>query len=197
VGGSVIRPAAMLVLTQDVETGFSATGSLKDSSSQRSCVPGLCAGQKGNGKGPTADGAIAVRATPEPAAASCPRLGGEVPHALAGAADPSYSTASRPSREAERGCPRGRGRDIPGRPKPDGQQEAATTQGEEACAKDALAAGVGPPDALKGACPVRVRAGMKPAVERQQGASFDSHSPVGILPLSTSTLQCPACLARC
>ena len=34
---------------------------------------------------------------------------------------------------------------------------------------------IGTPDALKGACPVWVRAGMKPTVERQQGASFDSH----------------------
>jgi hypothetical protein len=33
----------------------------------------------------------------------------------------------------------------------------------------------GAPDALKGACPVRVGAGMKPTVERQQGASFDLH----------------------
>ena len=68
--GSIISTAAMLVLTQDVETGFYATGSLKDSSSQRICFPGLCAGHKGNGKVPTADGEIAVRATPEPAAAS-------------------------------------------------------------------------------------------------------------------------------
>jgi len=68
--GSVISTAAMLVLTQYVETGFYATGSLKDSSSQRICFPGLFAGHKGNGKVPTADGEIAVRATPEPAAAS-------------------------------------------------------------------------------------------------------------------------------
>src|SRR6266436_906125 len=68
-----------------------------------------------------------------------------------------------------------RGLDIPGMQKPDGQQEAATTKGEYECEKDASSAGVGPPDALKGACPVRVRAGMKPTVERQQGASFDSH----------------------
>src|SRR6266446_1313931 len=33
----------------------------------------------------------------------------------------------------------------------------------------------GAPDALKGACPVRVGAGMKPTAERQQGASFDLH----------------------
>src|SRR5712691_3601524 len=68
-----------------------------------------------------------------------------------------------------------RGLDIPGMQKPDGQQEAATTKGEYECEKDVSSAGVGPPDALKGACPVRVRAGMKPTVERQQGASFDSH----------------------
>jgi hypothetical protein len=49
--GSVISTAAMLVLTQYVETGFDATGSLKDSSSQRRCFPGLFAGHKGNGKG--------------------------------------------------------------------------------------------------------------------------------------------------
>ena len=43
--GSVISTAAMLVLTQYVETGFYATGSLRDSSSQRICSPGLFAGQ--------------------------------------------------------------------------------------------------------------------------------------------------------
>ena len=68
--GSVISIAEILVLTQYVETGFYATGSLKDSSSQRICFPGLFAGHKGNGKVPTADGEIAVQATPEPAAAS-------------------------------------------------------------------------------------------------------------------------------
>jgi hypothetical protein len=67
--GSVISIAAILVLTQYVETGFYATGSLKDSSSQRICSPGLFAGQKDSGKVPTADGEIAVRATPEPALA--------------------------------------------------------------------------------------------------------------------------------
>jgi len=40
----------------------------------------------------------------------------------------------------------------------------------------------GAPDALKGACPVRVGAGMKPTAERQQGASFDLHrSPSPLL----------------
>jgi len=67
--GSGIRIAAIVVLTQDVETGFYATGSLRDSSSQRICSPGLFAGQKDSGKVPTADGEIAERATPEPALA--------------------------------------------------------------------------------------------------------------------------------
>ncbi len=39
------------------------------------------------------------------------------------------------------------------------------------------AAGIGPPDALKGACPVRAGAGGKPTAERQKWApSFDQHS---------------------
>src|SRR6266478_6997830 len=44
--------------------------SLKDYSSMRTCFPGLFAGHKDNGMVPTADGEIAVRATPEPARAS-------------------------------------------------------------------------------------------------------------------------------
>jgi hypothetical protein len=44
--------------------------SLKDYSSMRKCFPGLFAGHKDNGMVPTADGEIAVRATPEPARAS-------------------------------------------------------------------------------------------------------------------------------
>jgi len=67
--GSVISIAVIVVLTQYVETGFYATGSLRDSSSQRICSPGLFAGQKDSGKVPTADGEIAGRATPEPALA--------------------------------------------------------------------------------------------------------------------------------
>src|SRR5437879_3286620 len=46
-------------------------------------------------------------------------------------------------------------------------------------AKMQYATGVGTPDALKGACPVWGRAGMKPTAARQQGASFDSHSKIG------------------
>ena len=86
--GSVINIAEISVLTQDVETGFYATGSLKDSSSTRICSPGLFAGHKDIGTVPTADGEITVRATPEPAAAPPQGVGGEVTNATAGAADP-------------------------------------------------------------------------------------------------------------
>ena len=86
--GSVISIAEILVLTQYVEIGFYATGSLKDSSSQRICSPGLFAGQKDSGTVPTADGEITMRATPEPAAAPAQGVGGEVTNATAGAADP-------------------------------------------------------------------------------------------------------------
>lgn len=86
--GSVINIAEISVLTQDVETGFYATGSLKDSLSTRICSPGLFAGHKDIGTVPTADGEITVRATPEPAAAPPQGVGGEVTNATAGAADP-------------------------------------------------------------------------------------------------------------
>jgi hypothetical protein len=45
-------------------------GSLGDYLSTRICFSGLLAGLKDNGKGPKADGEIAVRATPEPQRAS-------------------------------------------------------------------------------------------------------------------------------
>jgi hypothetical protein len=45
------------------------------------------------------------------------------------------------------------------------------------------AAGIGPPDALKGACPVRAGAGGKPPAERQKWApSFDQHSGLYNMP---------------
>jgi hypothetical protein len=54
------------------------------------------------------------------------------------------------------------------------------TDGNVSC-ENAQAAGVGPPDALRGACPVRVGAGRKPTAERQQGASFDPHELITAL----------------
>ena len=58
--GSVISIADIVGLTQYVETGVYATGSLKDSSSQRICCPGLFAGHQDIGTVPTADGEITV-----------------------------------------------------------------------------------------------------------------------------------------
>src|SRR5467141_1241542 len=62
-----------------------------------------------------------------------------------------------------------RGLDIPGIQKPDGQQEAATTQGEYECEKDTSSAGVGPPDALKG-CAVSRTEGIATRGGRSSGS---------------------------
>jgi hypothetical protein len=77
------------VVFQDWEHAVSAECSRAPTTMQQrgEYFPGLGAGPKGNGKGPKADGAMAVRATPEPASAFQGR-GGQVTNVLVGTADP-------------------------------------------------------------------------------------------------------------
>jgi hypothetical protein len=74
--------------TRSTEAVISANGAPKTIHQWGKSFPGLLAGHKNNGKAPTADGEIAVRATPEPAEAPYPRVGGQVAKVPAGAADP-------------------------------------------------------------------------------------------------------------
>jgi len=94
--------------TQNPHKRLRRQGNLKDHPSERARFPAWLARRKGIGKAPTADGAMGLRATPEPAGTPA-RGGGQVAHVTTGAAGPSYSTASRPSREPGKAWHRGKG----------------------------------------------------------------------------------------